>query len=82
MGRLTWSRNGIIDVAKAHKGKVKVTFAQGAHLPDGHKLFNAGLQGNKWRAIDIYEDDRLDAEALKDLVRSAVAFNLAGKKKR
>ena len=81
-GSPTWSHNGLIAVANAHKGKVKVTFSQGAHLLDRHKLFNAGLDGNKWRAIDLYEDDRVDEAALKDLIRSAVAFNLAGSKKR
>jgi hypothetical protein len=82
MGSPTWSHNGLIAVANAHKDKVKLTFSQGAHLPDRHKLFNAGLAGNKWRAIDIYEHDRVDGAALKDLIRSAVAFNLAGSKKR
>ena len=77
MGSPTWYHNGLISVANAHKEKVKVTFSQGAHLPDRHKLFNAGLGGNKWRAIDIYENDRVDEAALKDLIRSAVAFNLA-----
>jgi len=81
MGSPTWSHNGLIAVANAHKGKVKVTFSQGVHLPDRHKLFNAGLEGNKWRAIDIYENDRVDEAALKDLIRSAIAFNLAGSKK-
>ncbi len=82
MGSPTWSHNGLIAVANAHKDKVKVTFSQGAHLPDRHKLFNAGLGGNKWRAIDIYDNDLVDEAALKDLIRSAVAFNMAGSKKR
>ncbi len=82
MGSPTWSHNGLIAVANAHKDKVKVTFAMGAHFADRHKLFNAGLQGNRWRAIDLYENDRVDQAALKDLIRSAVAFNLAGTKKR
>jgi hypothetical protein len=82
MGSPTWSRNGLIAVANAHKGKVKLTFAQGAHLPDHHKLFNAGLGGNRWRAIDIYENDRVDEAALKGLIRFAVAFNMATSKKR
>ena len=82
MGSPAWSHNGLISVANAHKDKVKLTFSQGVHLPDHHKLFNAGLEGNKWRAIDIYENDRVDEAALKDLIRSAVAFNLAGSEKR
>lgn len=82
MGSPTWSHNGLIAVANAHKDKVKVTFNQGAHLLDHHKLFNAGLGGNKWRAIDIRENDRLDEAALKDLIRTARAFNLASSKKR
>ena len=75
MGSPAWYHNGLISVANAHKDKVKVTFSQGVHLPDRHKLFNAGLDGNRWRAIDIYENDRIDETALKELIRSAVAFN-------
>lgn len=82
MGSPCWSHNGLIAVANAHKDKVKVTFSQGAHLRDRHKLFNAGLQGNRWRAIDIYEKERVDEAALKDLIRSAIAFNVASRKKR
>ena len=54
MGSPVWSRDGIIAVANAHKGKVKLTFAQGARLPDPDKLFNAGLEGNTRRAIDFF----------------------------
>jgi hypothetical protein len=75
MGSPTWSRNGLIAVANAHKKKVKLTFYQGARLPDPHKLFNADLEGKKWRAIDFAENDQLDESALKDLIRSAVALN-------
>jgi len=82
MGSPAWYHNGLIAVANAHKGKVKVTFSQGVHLQEHRKIFNAGLEGNKWRAIDIYENDRVDEAALKDVIRSAVAFNLAGSKKR
>ena len=53
MGSPVWSRHGQIAVANAHKGKVKLTFSNGAHLEDEHGLFNAGLGGKKWRAIDI-----------------------------
>ena len=54
MGSPVWSRDGIIAVANAHKGKVKLTFAHGARLPDPDKLFNAGLEGNARRAIDFF----------------------------
>ena len=76
MGSPTWSHNGLLAVTNAHKDKVKVTFSHGAQLPDRHKLFNNGFQGNKWRAIDIHQNDRLDEAALKELIRSAIAFNL------
>ncbi|MDK3022344.1 DUF1801 domain-containing protein [Cupriavidus taiwanensis] len=75
MGSPVWSRDGMIAVANAHKGKVKITFTNGASLPDPHHLFNAGLGGNKWRAIDLAEGDKIDARALKTLVRAAIAFN-------
>ncbi len=68
-------------MANAHKDKVKVTFAQGASLPDPDKVFNNGLDGNRWRAIDLYEGDKVDEAALKDLIRAAVALNLKGKSK-
>src|SRR5215468_12595678 len=69
MGSPVWSRDGMIAVANAHKGKVKLTFAHGAQLPDPDKLFNAGLEGNARRAIDFLEGDRVNARALKNLVR-------------
>jgi hypothetical protein len=75
MGSPVWSRDGIIAVANAHKAKVKLTFAHGARLSDPDKLFNAGLEGNAWRAIDLFEGDRIDKRALKDLVRAAVHYN-------
>ena len=75
MGSPVWSRDGIIAVANAHIGKVKLTFDHGASLPDPDKLFNAGLEGNQRRAIDFFEGDRINEPALKNLVRSAVAFN-------
>jgi len=58
-------RDGMIAVANAHKGKVKLTFAHGARLADPDKLFNAGLEGNARRAIDFLEGDKVDARALK-----------------
>ena len=81
MGSPVWSRDGIIAVANAHKGKVKLTFDHGARLPDPDKLFNAGLEGNQRRAIDFLEGDKVNEKALKALVRAAVAFNQARKKK-
>lgn len=75
MGSPVWSRDGIIAVAKAHKNKVKLTFAHGASLPDPDKLFNAGLEGKMWRAIDFLEGDNINERALKNLVRAAVNYN-------
>jgi hypothetical protein len=81
MGSPVWSRDGIIAVGNAHKDKVKLTFSHGADLPDPEKLFNAGLQGNAWRAIDLFEGDKINERALKNLIRAAVALNLERKSK-
>jgi len=75
MGSPVWSRDGIIAVGNAHKDKVKLTFSHGASLPDPDKLFNAGLTGNTWRAIDVFEGDKVNDRALKNLVRAAVNYN-------
>jgi hypothetical protein len=75
MGSPVWSRDGMIAVGNAHKDKVKLTFSHGAHLPDPKKLFNAGLGGNQWRAIDLCEGDKIDERALKNLIRAAVEYN-------
>jgi hypothetical protein len=75
MGSPVWSRDGIIAVGNAHKDKVKLTFSHGASLPDPDKLFNAGLEGKVWRAIDFFEGDKVKERALKNLVRAAVDFN-------
>jgi hypothetical protein len=75
MGSPVWSRDGIISVGNAHKDKVKLTFAHGASLRDPDKLFNAGLEGNRWRAIDFFEGDKINARALKNLVRAAIDYN-------
>ena len=75
MGSPVWERDGLIAVADAHKGKVKVTIAYGAFLDDPAGLYNNGLEGNQRRAIDLYENDNLDAEAFKALIRRAVAYN-------
>ena len=81
MGSPVWSRDGMIAVADAHKGKVKLTFAHGAQLADPGKLFNAGLEGNARRAIDFFEGDKVNERALKDLVRAAIAYNQTKLKK-
>ncbi|WP_341319501.1 DUF1801 domain-containing protein [Paraburkholderia sp. IMGN_8] len=81
MGSPVWSRDGMIAVANAHKGKVKLTFAHGASLPDPDKLFNAGLEGNARRAIDFFEGDKINERALKNLVRAAIDYNQSTLKK-
>jgi len=75
MGSPVWSRDGMIAVGNAHKDEVKLTFAHGASLPDPDKIFNAGLGGNAWRAIDLFEGDTINERALKNLVRAAVEYN-------
>ena len=74
-----WSRGGIVCTGETYKGKVKLTFAKGAKLPDPAGLFNGSLGGNTLRAIDIGEGDEIDGEAFKALVRAAVTLNLAHK---
>jgi hypothetical protein len=75
MGSPVWSHDGMIAVGNAHKDKVKLTFSHGASLPDPDKLFNAGLGGNAWRAIDLFEGDKINERVLKNLVRAAVDYN-------
>jgi hypothetical protein len=75
MGSPVWSHEGMYALANAHKDKVKLTFHHGAQLPDPRKLFNAGLGGSKWRAIDFREGDKIDETALKALLREAVRYN-------
>ena len=82
MGSPVWSRDGIIAVGNAHKEKVKLTFAHGASLPDPDKLFNAGLGGKVWRAIDFFEGDNSNERALKNLIRGAVEYNQIKSKKK
>ncbi len=74
-GSPVWYCDGMVCVANAHKGKVKCTFSKGAHLADADHLFNAGLEGNEWRAIDIFEKDRPNEAALRRLVKTAIAYN-------
>ena len=72
-----WSHAGILCTGESYKAVVKLTFAKGAALPDPAGLFNASLEGGVRRAIDLREDDELDAQAFKALVRAAVALNTA-----
>jgi hypothetical protein len=73
-----WSHGGIICTGETYKAVVKLTFAMGASLDDPSGLFNASLDGNTRRAIDIHDGDRIDEEALKALIRAAVALNTSG----
>lgn len=75
-----FSHDGLVLALAAFKGNVKMNFFQGASLPDSHKLFNAGLEAKKTRAIDFHENDEINEPALKDLIRAAVARNRAGPK--
>jgi hypothetical protein len=70
-----WSHDGIISTGETYKNVVKMTFAKGAALPDPSRLFNSSLDGNTRRAIDFHEGDKIDAKALKALVRAAVTLN-------
>jgi hypothetical protein len=80
MGTATFYHDGLVLLFNPHKDKVKLTFYEGARLPDPNKLFNAGLEGGKWRAIDFVEGDKVNERALKALVRAAVALNALKKK--
>ena len=75
-GTPVFSHGGIVCTAETYKNAVKMTFAQGAALPDPAGLFNASLDGNLRRAIDIHEGDTVNAAALKQIIRAAVAHNL------
>ena len=75
LGVPVWSHDGIICTGETYKNAVKLTFAKGASLEDPSGLFNASLDGNVRRAIDFHEGDKIDAKALKSLVRAAVALN-------
>ncbi|MGA8049081.1 MAG: DUF1801 domain-containing protein [Burkholderiales bacterium] len=82
MGTPVWSHDGIICTGESYKSIVKLTFAKGASLKDPAKLFNASLDGNVRRAIDIHEGEKVDASAFKALIRAAVALNTSGRKAR
>ena len=74
-----WSHAGIICTGETYKDVVKMTFAKGAALADPSGLFNASLEGNTRRAIDLREGDRIDEEALTALIRAAVALNTSAR---
>ncbi|HWK39572.1 MAG TPA: DUF1801 domain-containing protein [Hyphomicrobium sp.] len=74
-----WEHAGIICTGETYKTAVKLTFAKGAALDDPSGLFNASLEGNVRRAIDIHEGDRIDEKALKALIREAVALNVSAR---
>ncbi len=82
LGTPVWSHNGLICTGETYKNAVKMTFAKGASLKDPSHLFNAGLDSNVRRAIDIHEGDNINEAALKRLIQEAVALNLQGKKQR
>ena len=82
MGTPVWSHGGIICTGESYKSIVKLTFAKGALLKDPAKLFNASLDGNARRAIDIHDREKVDAGAFKALIRAAVALNTSGGKAR
>ncbi len=75
MGTPVCSHNGILCTGESYKKAVKLTFAHGASVPDPARLFNSSLEGNTRRAIDFREGDEVDEEALKDLIRAALALN-------
>ncbi len=77
-----WSHDGIICTGESYKTVVKLTFAKGASLKDPARLFNASLDGNVRRAIDIHEGEAVDESAFQPLVRQAVALNRSGTSKR
>jgi hypothetical protein len=74
-----WSHAGIICTGETYKNVVKMTFAKGASLEDGSRLFNSSLEGNTRRAIDLHEGDKIDENALKALIRAAVALNTSSR---
>ena len=81
MGSPVWEKYGIINVGNIFKNKVQLCFMNGAALADPDKLFNAGLEGNQRRSIDVFEGDHIDKGALQNLVREAIRFNESKKKK-
>lgn len=82
MGTPVWSHGGIVCTGESYKDKIKLTFMKGASLDDPQGLFNASLDGNARRAIDLHEGDTVDADAFKALVRAAAALNASTGKAR
>jgi hypothetical protein len=82
LGVPVWEHAGIVCTGETYKDKVKLTFARGAALPDPAGLFNASLEGNVRRAIDIHEGEKINEKAFKALIRAAVARNTQKKSKR
>ena len=82
MGTPVWAHDGTICTGESYKSRVKLTFAKGAALQDPAKLFNASLDGNVRRAMDIHEGEEVDAGAFQALIRAAVALNTSGGKAR
>lgn len=76
-----WEHAGIICTGETYKAVVKLTFAKGTSLPDPSRLFNASLDGNTRRAIDLHDGDHIDEAAFKALIRAAVALNVAKKRR-
>jgi hypothetical protein len=81
-GTPVWSQQGNVVAAGAFQDHVKINFFKGAPLPDPHSLFNAGLEAKATRAIDLYESDKINEAALKELIRAAIAQNVSGGKKK
>lgn len=79
-GTPVWSHEGMICTGETYKNAVKLTFAKGASLEDPSHLFNASLEGNTRRAIDIHEEDEVDEDALGKLILAAVALNMSGRR--
>jgi hypothetical protein len=82
MGTPVWSHDGIVCTGESYKQVVKLTFARGAAIKDPKKLFNASLDGNVRRAIDLREGEKIDATAFKQLIRAAVAANSGARAER
>lgn len=79
-GTPVWSHDGMVCTGETYKNAVKITFAKGASLEDPLHIFNASLDGNARRAVDLHEGDGVDEEAFKNLVRAAVALNKSSRK--
>ena len=77
MGSPAWYHDGLVCLANAYKDKVKLTFLNGASLPDPDGIFNNGLEGKQWRTIDFHKGDKINGIALKALIQAAAAYNHA-----